>query len=112
MKIFYYFFTGVVFLLKSPFYITKYFSIGLFTIITIIPRYLFIGLKYLFEKKPKEKDILENNSYSVITLYYGINISEEYIEYITDLILKLDLDVEVASVETKESVYCLTITFE
>ena len=58
------------------------------------------------------KDILENNSYSVITLYYGINISEEYIEYITDLILKLNLDVEVASVETKESVYCLTITFE
>ena len=31
---------------------------------------------------------------------------------IIDLILKLDLDVEVASVETKESVYCLTITFE
>lgn len=58
------------------------------------------------------KDILENNNYSVITLYYGINVSEEYIEYITELILKLDLDVEVASVETKESVYCITITFE
>lgn len=58
------------------------------------------------------KDILENNNYSVITLYYGINVSEEYVEYITDLILKLNLDVEVANVETKESIYCLTITFE
>lgn len=58
------------------------------------------------------KDILENNNYSVITLYYGSNVTEEYIEYITDLIIKLNLDVEVASVETGESVYCLTITFE
>ena len=58
------------------------------------------------------KDILENNDYSVITLYYGSNITDEYIEYIIDLILKLNLDVEVASVETKETVYCLTITFE
>ena len=58
------------------------------------------------------KDILENNDYSVITLYYGSNVTNEYIEYITDLILKLNLDVEVASVETNEAVYCLTITFE
>ncbi len=58
------------------------------------------------------KDILENNNYNVITLYHGSNVTEEYIEYITDLIMKLNLDVEVASVNTGESVYCLTITFE
>lgn len=58
------------------------------------------------------KDILENNNYNVITLYHGSNITEEYIEYITDLIMKLNLDIEVASVNTGESVYCLTITFE
>lgn len=58
------------------------------------------------------KYILENNNYNVITLYYGSNVTEEYIEYITDLIMKLNLDVEVASVNTGESVYCLTITFE
>ena len=58
------------------------------------------------------KDILENNNYSVVTLYYGNNVTNEYIEYITDLILKLNLDVEVATVETNETVYCLTITFE
>lgn len=58
------------------------------------------------------KDILENNDYSVVTLYYGSNITSDYIEYLTDLILKLNLSVEVASVETNESIYCLTITFE
>lgn len=58
------------------------------------------------------KDILENNNYNVITLYHGSNVTEEYIEYITDLIIKLNLDIEVASVNTGESVYCLTITFE
>ena len=58
------------------------------------------------------KDILENNNYNVITLYHGSNVTEEYIEYITDLIMKLNLDIEVASVNTGESVYCLTITFE
>ena len=58
------------------------------------------------------KDILENNEYSVVTIYYGNNITEEYMEYIKDLIIKLNLDVEVASVETNETVYCLTITFE
>ena len=58
------------------------------------------------------KDILENNDYSVVTLYYGSNITSDYIEYLTDLILKLNLSVEVANVETSESIYCLTITFE
>ena len=58
------------------------------------------------------KDILSNNNYSVITLYYGNEITEEYINYILDLIIKLNLDVEVATVCTNELLYCLTITFE
>lgn len=61
MSIIHYFITGLIFFLKLPFLCIKYFFIGLITIITIIPRYIFIGLKYLFGKNDKNKpDILEN----------------------------------------------------
>lgn len=71
MKIIHYFLTGFIFLLKSPFYCTKYFLIGFTTIITIIPKYILIGIKYLFGKKQQEKeDVLENKfiPITIITL--------------------------------------------
>ena len=58
------------------------------------------------------KDVLHSNDYSVVTLYYGKNVSNEYIEFIMELINSADLGVEVACVSTKEVLYSLTITFE
>ena len=58
------------------------------------------------------KDVLHSNDYSVVTLYYGNSISDEYIEFIIDLLSSADLGVEVACVSTKETLYNLTITFE
>lgn len=61
MKLIIYFLNGLIFLLKSPFKCTKYFIIGLLTIITIIPRYILIGLKYLtLKKQPNQEDALKN----------------------------------------------------
>lgn len=58
------------------------------------------------------KDVLHSNDYSVVTLYYGKNVSNEYIDFIMELINSADLGVEVACVSTKEVLYSLTITFE
>ena len=58
------------------------------------------------------KDVLHSNDYSVVTLYYGKNVSNEYIDFIMKLINSADLGAEVACVSTKEVLYSLTITFE
>ena len=58
------------------------------------------------------KDVLHSNDYGVVTLYYGRNVSNEYVEFIMELINSADLGVEVACVSTKEVLYSLTITFE
>ena len=71
MNIIHYFLTGLLFMIKSPFYYVKYSLLGLFTILSIIPKYIFLGLKYLFENKTKkEKDALENKfiPITIITL--------------------------------------------
>ncbi len=46
-----YFFNGLKTVLLFPFFEIKYLSIGIFTIISIIPKYLIIGAKYITEKK-------------------------------------------------------------
>ena len=51
MNILRYLAIGTITILKFPFLFLKYFLIGLFTIITIIPHYLIIGIKFLFSKK-------------------------------------------------------------
>lgn len=64
-----YFITGLITVIKSPFLFTKYFLIGLFTIITIIPRYVLIGLKFLFGKnKPNENTKEIENKLIPITI--------------------------------------------
>lgn len=73
MQIIHYFFTGTIFLLKLPLSCIKYFIIGFFSVISIIPHYIIIGLKYLFNKKEYSKenpDILESKllPITIITL--------------------------------------------
>lgn len=51
MNILKYIFIGIITILKFPFFFTKYFFIGFITIITILPRYIIIGLKLIFSKK-------------------------------------------------------------
>lgn len=46
---------GTITIIKFPFLFLKYFLIGLFTITTIIPRYIVIGLKFLFGKNKENE---------------------------------------------------------
>lgn len=62
MNLIKYFFTGFIAIIKFPFFFIKCFFIGLFTIITIFPRYIITGLKFIFSKKtplnnPQTKNI-------------------------------------------------------
>lgn len=67
MKIFYYLVLGFIFILKSPFYCIKYSLIGIATVISIIPRYIIKGIKFLFEKKTsQENKKIENNFIPII----------------------------------------------
>ena len=73
MNLINYFFLGMITIIKLPFLCIKYFVIGLITIVSIIPRYIIIGIKYLFAKKEPPKntpDILENKfiPITIITL--------------------------------------------
>lgn len=65
MKIIKYFLLGLIFTIKLPFYILKYSTIGLWTILSIIPKYLIKGMSYTFERK-KTEDILENKFIPII----------------------------------------------
>ena len=55
---------------------------------------------------------LENSEVSVVTLFYGDFVSEEYVSDLVERINDLDLDIEVATVSTKETNYDFTIIFE
>lgn len=55
MNILNYLYIGTISILKFFAFSIKYFFIGLITIITIIPNYILIGLKYLFSKKITNK---------------------------------------------------------
>ncbi|MCI6266809.1 MAG: class B sortase [Erysipelotrichaceae bacterium] len=76
MKLISYFIIGTITIIKFPFLFLKYFFIGLFTIITIIPHYVIIGFKFLFQKNDKtttKKNIeLENKIIPTITLTLSI----------------------------------------
>lgn len=55
---------------------------------------------------------LDRKEYGVVTLFYGSDVAQEYIEYLTDRINELELEVEVATVATGETMCELTLTFE
>lgn len=60
-------------IIKAPFLFIKYFIIGLFTILTIIPRYIIIGIKFLFNKnKDKSNKEIENKIIPITTLTLSI----------------------------------------
>lgn len=59
---------GTITILKSPFLFLKYFLIGSFTIITIIPHYLIIGLEFLFSKKTNNTNFEIEKKITPITI--------------------------------------------
>ena len=54
MKVIKYFIDGLLFSIKLPYYCLKYSIIGLFTIISIFPKYILKALKYLFRKESND----------------------------------------------------------
>lgn len=73
MNLINYFFLGIITVIKIPFFCIKYLILGLITILSIIPHYIIIGIKYLFSKKEMKKntpDTLENKfiPITIITL--------------------------------------------
>lgn len=72
MNLIKYLLIGTITLIKFSFIFTKYFLIGLFTIITIIPKYIIIGFKFIFSKKQKNIPELEKNFIPTIILTLSI----------------------------------------
>ncbi len=62
-----YLFLGIIFTIKLPYYCIKYAIIGLITSISIIPKYIILGIKFIFRKNNTyaEKK-LENNFIPII----------------------------------------------
>ena len=67
MKLMHYLFLGIIFTIKLPYYCIKYAIIGLITSISIIPKYIILGIKFIFRKNNTyaEKK-LENNFIPII----------------------------------------------
>ena len=63
MKLIHYLFTGIIFVTKLPYYCIKYSIIGLITTISIIPKYIINGIKFIFSQKSTSKETkqLEKN---------------------------------------------------
>ena len=69
MNILNYLCIGTISILKFLAFSIKYFFIGLITIITIIPKYILIGLKYIFSKKNQnEKNEIKFIPIVILTL--------------------------------------------
>lgn len=68
MKLIHYLFIGIIFITKLPYYCIKYTIIGLITIISIIPKYIIDGIKFIFGKKNTSKEVkkLEKNFIPII----------------------------------------------
>lgn len=67
MKLIHYLFLGVIFTIKLPYYCIKYAIIGLITSISIIPKYIILGIKFIFRKNNTSVEKkLENNFIPII----------------------------------------------
>lgn len=68
MKLIHYLFIGIIFITKLPYYCIKYTIIGLITIISIIPKYIIDGIKFIFGKKNTSQEVkkLEKNFIPII----------------------------------------------
>ncbi len=58
------------------------------------------------------KRVLKGRECDVITLFYGKDIADEFIEHLVSRIEELSEYVEVATVSTSETLYDITVTFE
>lgn len=74
MDFFRIFILGIVFLSKGLISFIKYFFIGLFDVITFIPRYFIIGIKTIFGKRKKEKVSKENKKLSLAILGLSLGV--------------------------------------
>lgn len=67
MKLIHYLFLGIIFTIKLPYYCIKYAIIGLITSISIIPKYIILGIKFIFRKNNTSAEKkLENNFIPII----------------------------------------------
>lgn len=58
------------------------------------------------------KSVVADRECYVVRMFYGSDIAEEYMEYLIERIMEMNLDVEVAAVPAGESTCALTVTFE
>ena len=58
------------------------------------------------------KRVLETGEYSVLTIFYGDNLGEEYIEFMVEKINSLGFDAEIATVKIGEDASNLTVLCE
>lgn len=58
------------------------------------------------------KSALEKDEYNLLTIFYGKDISDEYIEYLREKIEQIADGVEVVSIPSYETLYSLTLSFE
>ena len=58
------------------------------------------------------KQTLNKNDYSVVTVFYGDSIEDDYISILYEAIRALGFDIEIVFVPTYETVYSLSMTFE
>ena len=68
------FILGITSLFKGLISFVKYFFVGLFDIITIIPRYFIIGIMIIFGKRKKENFSKENNKLSFAILCLSMSV--------------------------------------
>ena len=71
MKILSYLIEGTIFVLKLPFYCLKYSLIGFLTVISLFPKYIIIGIKFIFQRNNRNKKI-ENKFISIIIITLSI----------------------------------------
>lgn len=58
------------------------------------------------------KTVCNQDEFNVVTLFCGISLDEDYIEYLKEEIIKLNLYIEIAIVQTYETMYSCIMIFE
>ena len=51
-------------------------------------------------------------AYTVLTVFCGKDMAEEYVDSLTEALAALDLGLEIATVYTEETLYSLSLLFE
>lgn len=106
------FYLGIVSILKGIVLFVKYFFIGLFNVVTFIPRYFVIGIMAIFSKKKKTKASKENRklSFAILCLSLGVYlvcvflISRWYVQGLKIKYLSQDIINSTEIIENEENV--------